>query len=457
MATQSALGNVLKRIIDEKINLIKFQWLGNDLIPRAMVSHAEFLREHMRDGIGIPKALQSFNVLDKLAYEGSWGSEASELKIMPDPTTYSPLPYAPGSARMMSELCGLDLKPHPTDARFFLRRMIGKAQEMGYSPMASCETEFYVLERGVGGSVTPYVNTKFATSHSYDLYNDYVQEVVSNLATMGIHVERLKKEYGHAQVEPILRYTDALGAADAYVALKDVAKGVAAKRGLFASFMPKPYSGLPGSGCHIHLSLFDLKTKRNAFYDPNDRRGCKLSKVGYGFIGGIMAHMNGICVFGASISNSYKRLLPGSWAPAHVCYGYDHRGAAIRIPSISPHSDGSAERIEWRVPDPACNPYYAIGMLLAAGLAGIEKNLDPGDPLTVDPARFSEQELESRGILWLPRTVGEAIAEAKKDPFAKETLGEMAFREFIKVRESEWRDYREQVTPWEVDSYLTSL
>jgi glutamine synthetase len=441
---------------DEKINLIKFQWLGNDLIPRAMVSHADFLRDHMRDGIGIPMALQCFNVLDKVAYEGSWGSEAPELKIMPDPTTFSALPYAPGSARMISELWGEDLKPHPTDPRSFLRRVIAKAQGMGYSPMVSCETEFYVLHHGDGGNVTPYVNTKFATSHGYDLYNDYVQEMVANLSTMGIHLERLKKEYGHAQIEPSLRYTDALGAADAFVALKDVAKGVAAKRGVFASFMPKPYAGLPGSGCHIHLSLFDL-SKRNVFFDANDKRGCKMSNVGYEFVGGVLKHMNGISIFGAPLSNSYKRLLPGSWAPAHVCYGYDHRGAAIRIPSISPHSDGSGERVEWRVPDPSCNPYYAVGSLLAAGLDGIETKIDPGEPLREDPARFSEQELERRGIAWLPRTVGEAIAEAKKDPFVKETLGEMAFREYIKVRESEWRDYREQVTLWEVENYLTSL
>ena len=456
MASQPALDNILKRIKEEKINLIKFQWLGNDLIPRAMVSHAEYLPNHVRDGIGIPKALQSFNVLDKLAYEGSWGSEAKELKIVPDLNTFSPLPYAPGSARLMSELHDLDLKPHVTDARYFLRRMIGKVQEMGYGPMASCEMEFYVFHRD-GENITPYVNTKFATSHSYDLYNDYIQEVVSDLWAMGIQLERLKKEYGHAQIEPSFKYTDALKAGDNYVTIKDVAKGVAAKRGLFVSFMPKPFAGVPGSGCHIHVSLVDAKTKRNAFYDSNDKRGCKMSQIGYYFIGGMMKHMNGISVFGAPLSNSYKRLLPGSWAPAHVCYGYDHRGTAIRIPSISPHSDGSDQRIEYRVPDPSCNPYLALGTMIAAGLDGIKNKIDPGDPLREDPARLSDQELERRGIQYLPRTLGEAIAEAKKDLFVKETLGEVAFREYVKVRESEWRDYREQVTPWEVQNYLTSI
>ncbi len=456
MASQQNVDAILKRIKEEKISLIKFQWLGNDLIPRAMVSHAEFLAAHARDGIGIPKALQSFNVLDKLAYEGSWGSEAKELKIVPDLNTFSPLPYAPGSARLISELWDLDLKPHVTDARYFLRRMIAKAQEMGYAPMASCEMEFYVFNRD-GEAMTPYIKTKFATSYSYDLYNDYIQEVVSNLWSMGIQLERLKKEYGHAQVEPVFRYSDALRAADNFVAIKDVAKGVAAKRGLFASFMPKPFAGVPGSGNHIHMSLVDAKTKRNILFDSNDKRGCKMSQVGYHFIGGMQRHMNAICIFGAPLSNSYKRLLPGSWAPAHVCYGYDHRGAAIRIPSIAPHSDGSDQRIEYRVPDPSCNPYLAIGTMLAAGLDGIKNKIDPGDPLKEDPARLSDQELEKRGIQYLPRTVGEAIAESKKDPFIRETLGDVAFNEYIKVRESEWRDYREQVTQWEVQNYLTSI
>jgi glutamine synthetase len=456
MARQTALDSVLRRIKQDKINLIKFQWLGNDLIPRALVSHADYLPDHVRDGIGVAKALQSFNVLDMLAYGGSWGSEAKELRIVPDVSTFSPIPYAPGSGRFISELYDLNLKPHTTDARYFLRRVISKANEMGFLPMTSCEEEFYVLKHD-GQAWTPYVHTKFATSYGYDLFNDYIQEVVANLTAMGVHLERLKKEYGHGQIEPSLRYTDALKAADDFVTLKDVAKGVAAKRGLFATFMPKPYQGIPGSGNHIHMSLFDRKTKRNVFFDAKDKRGCKMSKTGYYFIGGLLKHLNGTCIFGAPISNSYKRLLPGSWAPAHVCYGYDHRGAAIRIPSISPHSDGSAQRVENRVPDPSCNPYWAVGTTLAAGLDGIENEIEPGEPLKEEPAKLSDNELEKRGIEYLPRTVGEAIAEAKKDPFVKKTLGDVAFWEYVKVRESEWRDYREQVTPWETANYLTSI
>ena len=446
---------ILKRVKEEKITLIKFQWLGNDLISRAIASYAEYLQSHIRDGIGVPKALQSFNVLDKLAYAGTWGSESKELKIMPDLNTYYPLPYAPGAARMIGELCGLDLKPHPTDGRYYLRRMIAKARDLGFNPMASCELEFYVFNRG--DPLSPYVNTKFATSYGYDLYNDYIQEVTSDLLSMGVHPERLKKEYGHAQIEPVIRYSDALNAADNYVTIKDVTKGVAAKRGLFASFMPKPFAGAPGSGCHIHLSLVDAKTNRNAFFDPTDSRGCAMSQRGYHFIGGLMKHMNGICIFGAPLSNSYKRLLPGSWAPAHVCYGYDHRGAAIRIPSLSPHTDGAEQRIEYRIPDPSCNPYWAIGTMIAAGLDGIKNKIDPGNPLREDPARLSDQELTKRGIQYLPRTVGEAIAEAKRDSFVRESLGEIAFQEYIKVRESEYRDYREQVTQWEIDNYLSSI
>jgi len=451
-----AVMTILKRVKDERIQLIKFQWVGNDLIPRAMVSHAEYLADHIGNGIGILKGIQSFNVLDKLVYDASWGSEAGDLRLVPDLTTFSSIPYALGSGRLICELCTLDLKPHVTDARYFLRRMVAKAHKMGYAPMVSCETEFYVLQSD-GETVKPFADTKFATSHGYDLYNDYVQELVKDLSAMGVGIERIKKEYGHSQVEPVLKFADALKAGDDFVTLKDAAKGVAAKRGLSATFMPKPFNGRPGTGNHIHASLFDIKTKRNLFYDPDDKRGCRMSLLGYYFIGGLMKHIKGICILGAPISNSYKRLLPGSWAPAHVCYGYDHRGAAIRIPSTPLQSGGSAQRLEYRVPDPACNPYYAIGTMLAAGLHGIEERVDPGDPLDIDPSRLSDKELELRGIEYLPRTVGEAIAEAKKDPFVIQTLGDKAFWEYIRIRESEWRDYREQVTPWEVENYLTSI
>jgi glutamine synthetase len=170
-----------------------------------------------------------------------------------------------------------------------------------------------------------------------------------------------------------------------------------------------------------------------------------------------MQHMNGISIFGAPISNSYKRLLPGSWSPAHVCYGYDNRAAAVRIPSLIPPKEGRGQRFEYRVPDPTASPYLALGTAIAAGLDGIRNRTDPGEPISIDPAKLSEKELSDHGIEYLPRTLGEAIAEARKDPFVKQTLGEPLFEEYMKARESEWKAYREQVSEWEVANYLTTF
>jgi glutamine synthetase len=456
LTTTPAAEEILKIVKEREIKLVKFVWLGNDLIPRAMATHSDFLEDCMKAGIGITRGMQSFNALDLLVSNGRFGPESSEFRIMPDLDTFACLPYAPKSARFIGELWEPDLKPSNVDARYYLRRIVEEAKKMNFTPMASCEIEFYILRRD-GDRVLPYVSEKFGTSHGYDLINDYIQECTDYLFQMGVRLERLKKEYGHSQVEPTLRYTDALKAADDAVTLRDVVKAVAAKHGLFVTMMPRPFPGMAGSGNHLHMSLFDIKGERNVLYDKNDARKCYLSETGYHFVGGLMKHMKAITVFGAPISNSYKRLLPGSWSPAHVSYGYDNRAVAVRIPSLLPPKDGQGERLEYRVPDPSANPYLALGTALAAGLEGIRNKTDPGDPLALDPAKLNDTELDKLGIEYLPRTLGEAIAEAERDPFVKQSLGEPLYEEYIKVRESEWKAYREQVTEWEIANYLTTF
>jgi len=447
---------ILKIVKDEGINIVKFLWMGNDMISRAMATHVDFLEESINSGIGITRGMQSFNALDLLVPNGRFGPESSEFRIVPDLNTFACVPYAPGSARFIGELWEPEMRPSSTDSRYYLRRIVEQAEKMNFRPMASCEIEFYILRKD-GDKVSPYISEKFGTSHGYDLVNEFMQECVDCMSKMGVRLERLKKEYGHSQVEPTIKYAGALKAADDAVTLRDVVKGVAARHGLFVTFMPKPFQGLAGSGNHLHLSLFDVKGDRNLFYDKNDRRKYDFSETGYHFIGGLMKHTKGVTVFGAPISNSYKRLLPGTWSPAHVCYGYDNRAAAIRIPSLLSTSGGEGSRVEYRVPDPSANPYLAIGTALAAGLDGVSKKTDPGEPLTADPARMSDAQLEKLGVEYLPRTLGEAIAEAKRDSFPKETLGEVLFEEYLKARESEWKSYREQVTEWEIANYLTTF
>jgi glutamine synthetase len=446
---------ILKIVKREGINVIRFQWIGNDLLLRAKAAHADYLESHMDTGIGIAKAIQSFNVLDHLVPEGAFGAEASEFRILPDLSTFAIVPYAPKNARFICELNNLDLKPSETDGRSFLRKIIKQSDEMGYKLKVACETEFYTF-KWVDGKPIPNIMEKYGTTHGFDLANELIQEWINCLTAMHVKIERVIKEYGPSQFEITMRYSDALKAADDMVTLRDVTRGVALKYGLDATFMPKPFQGLAGSGMHLHISLWDNKNEKNIFYDKEDPRNLGFSEIGYFFIGGILKHVKGLCALCAPLSNSYKRLLPGSWAPAHICYGLDNRAATIRVPSTV-GADGNSVRIEFRVPDPAANPYIAIGATVAAGLEGIKNRIDPGEPIKLDPARLNEDELEKSGIGILPRTLGEALEELKRDEFLKSALGKMLFEEYTKARKSEWKDYREQVTEWEIKNYIGSL
>jgi len=446
MPSSEEIIDIVKR---EEITTIRFIYLGNDGIIRAKASHADFLKSHMEEGIGLTKAMQSFNALDQLV-SGGFGPHSSEFRIIPQLETFAITPYAPKNARFIGELCNLDLKPSDTDARYFLRRVIRQAEEEGFKPMAACEAEYYLFKRK-DGEIVPQNREKCFASHGYDLANEIIQEWMDSLLKMNVKVERMIKEYGPAQYEMAMRYADALKAADDMVTLKEVAKGVATRHGLSTTFMPKPFPRLAGCGLHLHMSLWDTEGKRNLFYNKKDKREYNLSKTGYHFISGLMEHMKALSPVVCPLSNSYKRLLMGSWAPTHVCYGYDNRAAAIRIPSQHIGSKGESTRIEFRMPDASSNPYLAIGVTLAAGLDGVRRRVDPGEPLNVD---YPEIEKEAE---WLPRTLGEALREMKNDTFLRSTFGETLFEEYIRVRESEWKVYREHVTEWEVDNFIDSF
>ncbi len=440
---------ILDTVNREGITTIRFIYLGNDGIIRAKASHADYLKNHMENGIGLTKAMQSFNSLDQLV-PGGLGPQSSEYRIMPKLETFSTLPYAPKSARFIGELYDLDFKPSDTDARYFLRKIGKKAEELGFKSMAACEAEFYLFERN-DGKIIPQNREKCFATHGYDLANEIIQEWIDSLVRMNVKVERIIKEYGPGQYEVAVRYADALKAADDMVTLRDLVKGVAAKHGLSTTFMPKPFPSLAGSGMHIHISLWDVEEGRNLFYDKNDERKYGLSKTAYHFINGLMEHMKAVSPVVCPLPNSYKRLLVGSWAPSHVCYGYDNRAVAVRIPSQTVRSKGGSTRIEFRMPDPASNPYLAIGVTLAAGLDGIKRGLECYEPLNVDYPEIEEK------AEWLPRTMGEALKEMKNSAFMRETMGDALFDTYVKVRESEWKAYIEHVSEWEIENFIDSF
>ncbi len=448
----------IKEVLDaarrDGVEIVKLEWVGLDLILRNMATSVDQLEDAIRYGIGVTKAQQSFNVLDHLVPDGLYGSESSEFKLVPDPATYTSIPHIKGIGRMQTELSEPDtLKPTETDPRFFLRRMIEKLGKMGMTAKVGLEAEFYLFDKS---TKEPAVNGKLMSSSEIDSMSRFLIEARKSLNAVGIEVEHIKKEYGGAQYEITYRYGEPLCIADSFVLLKSMIKSLADTMGFLASFMPKVSTSSPGSGLHIHISLFEKKSGKNIMHDPSDRKGNGLSETGYGFIAGVMKHMKALCAFENPLSNSYKRLIPGSWAPAHVSYGYDHRGVAIRIPSDPPGSTES-KRMELRLPDCSVNPHIAVGAVLAAGMDGIERGLDPGEPLSYDPAKYDETELRKKGVDMLPTTLVEAIHYAETDRELRSIMGELLYDEYIKVRKSEWNDYYRNVDSWEVVNFLESI
>lgn len=452
MASDS-VQDFVDRVKKDGIKIVRVDWLGLDLILRNMSTSIGFLEDTVRNGIGVTKAQQSFNVLDKLVSSGLYGAQSSEFKLIPRLETYATLPYLSGIGRVQAELCEPDtLEPTSTDPRYFLRRMLTLLDSMGYEAKVSFEPEFYLLSK----EKNPVINGKLMSSHSLDLLNDFLQIASDALTRMNIEVEHFKKEYGGAQVEITTRYTEALRAADIMVEVKSVIKSLASARSMIASFMPKLWSSSSGNGMHIHLSLYNKGKGTNAFHDAKDKNGLELSNVAYSFIGGLMEHMDALCLFSNPLSNSYKRLVPGSWSPAHVCYGYDHRGAAIRIPSTSGAAKTS-KRIEFRLPDCAANPYISLGSMLAAGIDGIRRASDPGPPVKYDPSSKSDGELNELGIRRLPTSLIQAIEAATRNSQLRSIIGDSLYDEYLKIRKSEWDDYYKVVDKWEVDNFLEPI
>jgi glutamine synthetase len=441
------LQEILDAIRKNNITLVRFQWLGTDLVLKAMVTHAAFVEGAVASGIGITKAVQSSTPWDSLV-PGGFGPESGEYKIIPDLATFSQVPYTDNTARLICELCNDDLKPAETDPRYFLRRVIERARTMGYSPMAAFESEFNLYKR-IEGRRLPFEQETTASPHAFDMANPLLQDWIASLSKMNVQVERIKKEGGEGQFELIIRYSDGLKAADGMVTLRDVVKGVAMRHGYYTTFLPKAFR-FP-NGMHIHISLWDAQ-KKNVFSDLSDEN--TLSKTGYHFVGGLLKHMKALCALAAPLPTSYKRLLPGTWAPSHVYYGFDNRAAAIRIPSQSLPRREEPVRIEYRLPDATANPYLALGSALAAGLDGIENNIDPGNPLSVDAVRLSAEETANLGLERLPQTLIEAVSELRKSSFLKQALGRDLIDKYLGVREAEWNFYMGSVADAEIAPYI---
>jgi len=394
---------------------------------------------------------------DGSAIEGLARSYESDMLAHPDPATFQILPWrseTDPTARMFCDISTPDGVPAAADPRNVLRRALAKAAKMGFSFYTHPEIEFYLLkssEIGPEGPV-PVDKAGYFDNVPGETAHDFRRRAVSMLEQLGISVEFSHHEGGPGQNEIDLRYADALTTADNIMTFRTVIKEVAMEQGVYATFMPKPFTEHPGSGMHTHMSLFEGDT--NAFFDASGEY--HLSKTGKSFIAGLLRHAPEITAVTNQYVNSYKRLWGGGEAPSFVCWGHNNRSALIRVPLYKPTKSQSS-RIEYRAIDSAANPYLSYALILAAGLKGIEEGYELPAETEDNVWQLTDSERRAMGIQPLPTSLDHAIRKLEESELAAETLGEHVFSYVLANKRAEWNAYRSQVTPFELKTNLETL
>jgi len=395
---------------------------------------------------------------DGSAIEGFARVYEADMLARPDPSTFQILPWrgeeGPATARMFCDIVMPDGSPSYADPRHVLKRTLGAAADLGFTFYTHPEIEFYLFrdDPRPGVDPVPVDRSGFFDHTAQSKGADFRREAITMLEAMGISVEFSHHEGGPGQQEIDLRYADALTTADNIMTFRTVVREVALSQGIWASFMPKPFTEHPGSGMHTHVSLFE--GDHNAFFEAGAEY--QLSKTARQFIAGILTHASEITALTNQWVNSYKRLMGGGEAPPGICWGHNNRSAMIRVPMYKPNK-GNSTRIELRTIDAACNPYLAFAVVLAAGMKGIEQGYDLLPEAEDDVWSLSERERQALGIEPLPRNLYDAIAVAEKSELLAETLGEHVFEFFLRNKRAEWAEYRIQVSAYERDRMLPVL
>ena len=436
--------SALKMVKEHDVKFIRL-WFTDILgFLKSFSITVEELEGALEDGMGF----------DGSSIEGYARIDESDMVALPDPDTFQLLPWRPrehhAEARMFCDIMNPGGKPFEGDPRYVLKRNLKRAADMGYTFYVGPELEYFyfqdskgteTLDKGGSFEMTPL-----------DAATDLRRETVLNLEKMGIGIEYSHHEVAPSQHEIDMRYTDALTMADSVMTYRLVVKQIALEHGVYATFMPKPIFGVNGSGMHVHQSLF--KGSRNAFFDKDD--GYYLSKTARCYIAGLLKHAPEITSVTSQWVNSYKRLVPGYEAPVYLSWARRNRSDLIRVPEYRPGRE-NATRVEFRSPDPACNPYFAFSVMLAAGLEGIEKGYEAPNPIEENVYEMSEEERQKRGIESLPGSLWEAIQLTEKSEVVRKALGDHVFDAFIQNKKIEWNQYRTQVTGYELERYLPIL
>jgi glutamine synthetase len=409
------------------VQLVRFEYCDASGVARTKTVHVSQLEHKLVEGVGLTRAQMSINMLEDVIPIA--GMEAvGEIRLVPDLDTFTVLPWVPASASILCDQLDHDRLNWGACPRTFLKDMIARAAQYGIVVQASFENEYYVASY-VDGHAPVY------SPIGHDMVAELMIETILALQSQGMVVEQAINEFGAGQQEIAIRYSDALRCADNQMKFRDTVRGVALRHDLFASFAPKPFPDEIGSGAHVHFSLWDLQGERNLLYDVNADH-C-LSKVGRNFIAGVAEHLPALVALTAPSYNSYRRLQPNAWSSATTAWGFDNKEAALRVTSPFFNREEESLNIEFKPSDASANPYLSLGGLIACGLDGIERDLDPGDPSQRNPVDLTPDELRRGKVRSLPTSMASALDEFEKDDLLKDAFGDLLYRCYLGVRRAE--------------------
>lgn len=440
-----SIEDVLKIVKEESIKFIRLQITDINGALKNVEIPSDELEKALKDGI----------LFDGSSIDGFVRIEESDMLLRPDPNTFAILPWTTNGVKSARLICDVHLpngEPFEGDPRYRLKLVVEKAAKMGFKAFAGPEPEFFLLKRD---EKTRHPILELLDQGGYfdllpiDFGEEARKDMVIALEKMGLQVEASHHEVAPSQHEIDFKYDCILNTADNVQTFKFVVRTVALFHNLHATFMPKPFFGINGSGMHTHMSLF--KGDQNAFHDPV--KPFELSDICLHFIAGVLKHSKSITAITNPTINSYKRLVPGYEAPVNIAWSVGNRSALIRVPNVR----GKATRIEYRSPDPTCNAYLAFALILAAGLDGIENKLVPPQAVDENIFKLESSEKSKLKIEQLPKNLEEALEYMQKDPLIKEVLGEHIYKKFLQLKKREWFEFSTSVTNWEIERYLNIL
>jgi glutamine synthetase len=433
------------------VRLVRFLYTDNGGITRGKATHVDGLSHRLSDGIGLTVAMQAMNMLDQLQPVEGLGP-VGEIRLVPDPQTFTVVPYAPHAAAMTSDMRTLDGAPWEACPRDFLKRQIAACGAAGFSVRAAFECEFTLAVKRADGSFAPLDESLCFSTVGMTTAAPVMDEIVAALEAQRIPVEQYYPELGHGQQELSIGHAPALEAADRQVFYRETVRAVAHRHGLVASLAPKPFVDQAGNGAHIHFSLWDVAGRKSRMYDEKDRYS--VSKLGYHFIAGVLEHLPALLALTCPSVNSYRRLQPHFWSSAFTAWGPDNREAAVRVPSTFRSDRAGSTNAELKASDSSSNPYLAMGALLAAGLDGVARKLEPGEPVLVDPAALSESERQKRRIQRYPTTLGGALDQLEADSMLMRALGPTLARAYLAVKRSEAEAFGKESAEFETKHHF---